>query len=859
MRFLLRFALVKIHLLTFLRKNDKIHIEQAQTNEKRTKMEKYEITGMTCSACVSRVEKAVSALDGVDKCSVSLLTNSMTVEGEALSDDIINEVRKAGYGAIKIDENLQITDTSAHFCDKETPLLKRRFYLSVGFLAVLMYLSMGYVMWGFYLPSPLAQSPIAIALVEMALALAVMVINGKFFINGTRAVINRSPNMDTLVALGSGVSFAYSVYVLVTMIGSKAPAHLLHELYFESSAMIVTLITVGKILEARAKGKTTSALKSLMDLSPKYATVLKDGKEVQIKARDLNVGDIFIVKNGDCVPADALVIDGEASVDESSLTGESVPVDKKKGDTVHASTVNKNGFLTCSAQRVGNDTVLAKIIKTVTDATATKAPIAKIADKVSGIFVPTIISIAVLVTVIWFALGQDSAYAIGRGISVLVISCPCALGLATPVAIMVGSGVGAKNGVLFKTAQALEQSGTVEIVALDKTGTVTSGEMTVQEIIPFGKMSQKELLSLALDVEFKSEHPLAKAIVKKGEEVGLLPHDSCDFKSLAGSGVSSIVDGVQIVGGKGDFISNYTHIPEDFVEKSKEIAKGGATPLFFSRNGEFVGIIAVSDTVKPTSAEAVRWLHEHGIRTVMISGDNQNTADAIAKKVGIDEVYAGVMPSEKEEIIQKLRKQGICAMVGDGVNDAPALASADVGIAVGVGTDVAIDTAEVVIVKNDLLDLCNAIKLGQASLKNIRQNLFWAFFYNVIAIPIASGALAPLGLTLNPMIGALAMSLSSVCVVTNALRLNFFKSVQASNGVKINLNNEEEKEMTAVIKVSGMMCPHCEARVKEVLEKIDGVKKATPNHKKGIVTVVLDDGCDVAILKSAINEAGYKA
>lgn len=826
-------------------------------------MEKYEITGMSCAACVARVERAAGAVEGVTSCSVNLLTGSMVIDGGADPQKVINAVRAAGYGAMKIDENSQIIDTSERFSDKETPKLRRRFYMSIGFLLALMYLSMGHVMWGWYLPAPLAKSPIAIAALEMVLALAVMIINGKFFVNGTKAVIKRSPNMDTLVALGSGVSFAYSVYVFIVMLLSNDKSHYLHELYFESAAMIVTLITVGKILEAMAKGKTTSALKSLMDLSPKHATVIRDGKEVTVRASELVAGDIFIVKSGESIPADAEIIDGEASIDESSLTGESIPADKKAGDKVCASTINKNGFLRCRAEKTGNDTAIAQIIKTVTDATATKAPIAKIADRVSGIFVPTIISIAILVTIIWLLSGGGIGYAIGRGISVLVISCPCALGLATPVAIMVASGVGAKNGVLFKTAQALEQTGGTKVVALDKTGTVTSGEMTVKEAISPDDVSENELLTLACALEARSEHPLARAIVKKGEELSLDVPNVTDFRSLAGSGVIARLDGEELVGGKADFVSKYTHIPEDFVLDATKRAGQGKTPLFFAKNGKFIGMIAISDTVKPTSASAIAWLKDNGIRTVMISGDNESTVRAIAGEVGIDEIYAGVLPSQKEQVIRNLQTQGKTIMVGDGVNDAPALASADVGIAIGAGTDVAIDTAEVVVMKSDLLDVCNAIKLSRAALKNIHQNLFWAFFYNVIAIPIAAGAFATLGFTLNPMIGSLAMSLSSFCVVTNALRLNLFKTVNSSNQSKkspkkINQNESEDK-MVTIIKVKGMMCGHCEARVKAALEKIEGVKEAAPNHKKNIVKVTFDAPCDVDALKAAIIEAGYEA
>lgn len=823
-------------------------------------MEKYEIGGMSCSACVARVEKAIKAIDGVENCAVNLLTHSAIVEGSASADSIIGAVREAGYTATKIDENLQNSDTSERFLDKETPMLRKRFFLSVGFLLVLMYLSMGYTMWGFPLPSFLTKYPVAIAILQAVLSLVVMVINGKFFVNGVRAILGRSPNMDTLVALGSGVSWGYSIYILIVMSLSPDKAHYLHELYFESSAMIVTLITIGKILEARAKGRTTSALKSLMDLTPRLATVIRGDKEVTIPASELVRGDIFVIRNGESIPADAVIIEGDASIDESSLTGESVPVDKRVGDIVSASTINRSGFIKCRAERTGNETVIAQIIKTVSDATATKAPIAKIADHVSGIFVPTIITIALIVTGIWLILDAGIGYAIGRGISVLVISCPCALGLATPVAIMVGSGVGAKNGVLFKSAEALEGVGRAQIVAFDKTGTITSGEMRVSEVVPAYALTPTELLSLALSAEEKSEHPLARAIMKKGEEQKISFKTADEFSSSTGSGVIALVNGDKIVGGKADFVSNYAHIPEGFAKKAQEIAQNGATPLYFAKNGEFVGIISIRDTIKQTSAEAIAWLKKNGYRTVMITGDNELTARAIADEIGIDEVIAGVLPTEKERVISELRLGGKVIMIGDGVNDAPALARADVGIAIGAGTDVAIDTAEVVIMRGEPLDACNAIRLGRKTLTNIRENLFWAFFYNVIAIPIASGALASLGFTLNPMIGALAMSLSSFCVVMNALRLNFFKPIKRLESIE---NEEtEDDEMVTVLKVSGMMCPHCEARVKSALEAVEGIKEAKPNHKKGIVKISFDKGANIEALvdmaKKTVTDAGYK-
>ena len=817
---------------------------------------KFDITGMTCSACSARVEKAVSALDGVDSCAVSLLTNSMLVTGTASADEIIKAVTEAGYGAHEADESAQITPSELE--NKEIPILRHRLILSSGFLVALMYISMGHAMWGWYLPSFLAK-PVIVGALEASLALAVMIINRKFFISGVRAVINRSPNMDTLVALGSGVSYIYSAYLYIRIILGEA--HLLHGLYFESAGMIVTLITVGKLLEALAKGKTTSALSSLMDMSPKYATIIDDNGERVVRASELSAGDIFIVKSGESIPADAEVLSGNASVDESSLTGESNPADKGEGDRVSASTICISGFLKCRAQRTGADTAFAQIIKTVRDATATKAPIAKIADRVSGIFVPSIIAIAVLVSILWLVISNDTALALTHAISVLVISCPCALGLATPVAIMVGSGVGARHGILFKTAEALEHTGGVRIVALDKTGTITTGRMSVHKIVP-ERVSATELLSLAYSLERMSEHPLARAIVAYAEEKGIALTEAQDFKSFAGMGVSATVNGEVAVGGRLSFVSNYAHIPDQMIKIADEIAEDGKTPLFFVKNGEPWGIISLSDTVKPSSADAVKWLRKNGIRVVMLTGDNERTARAVAAEAGIDEVVAGTLPSDKEQKIRELSAQGRTMMVGDGVNDAPALAVSDIGVAIGAGTDVAIDTAEVVIMKSELSDLCDAIRLSKATLRNIKQNLFWAFFYNVVAIPIASGALAGVGINLSPMLGALAMSLSSVCVVSNALRLNFFKPLlKKSNSKNKNenmINNEENDDMGLVLKVSGMMCPHCEARVKSVLEAIEGVEKATPNHKKGIVKVKFDAPADILAIKSAITEAGYK-
>ena len=813
---------------------------------------KFDVIGMSCSACVARVENAVSGVEGVEKCSVNLLTNSMIVEGSAEADAIISAVSKAGYKALEGDEMAE--PDSAKFNDNESPRLKKRLLWSIGFLLALMYLSMGHVMYGWYLPKFL-QNPVIIATFELVLALVVMIINRKFFISGVKGLINRSPNMDTLVALGSGVSYFYSLYLYIRMLFDTDKHQYLHQLYFESAGMILTLITVGKLLEAIAKGKTTSALRSLMDMSPKFATIIVDGQEKAIKASELKANDIFIVKSGERVPADGEIINGEASIDESSLTGESNPADKTVGDKVSASTICTSGFITARAERTGRDTTFAQIIKTVTEATTTKAPIAKIADRVSGIFVPTIMTIALFVLGIWLIIDGGIGTALERAISVLVISCPCALGLATPVAIMVGSGVGARRGILFKTAEALEVTGKTQIVALDKTGTITSGKMSVRDIVPNG-ITHKELLTLAYSLEDKSEHPLARAIVGYAIERGIDKIESTDFKALVGTGVEATINGAKIVGGKADFISKIARIPDDFIEKATELASQGKTPLFFARDGELIGLIALFDTIKKSSCEAIKWFKENGIHTVMITGDNETTARAVASEVGVDEFVAGVLPSGKEEKIRELCKRGRTMMVGDGVNDAPALVASDIGVAIGQGTDVAKDTAEVVIMKSDLLQLCDAIRISKKALTNIKQNLFWAFFYNAVAIPIASGALIGIGIALTPMIGALAMSLSSFCVVTNALRLNLFKSLNKNDNTEI--EQSEDDEMVTVIKVSGMMCPHCEARVKEALEKLDGVAKATPNHKKGLVKIKFDAPCEISTIKTTITDAGYK-
>lgn len=813
---------------------------------------------MSCAACSSRVEKAVSGVEGVTSCSVSLLTNSMGVEGTAADAAIIAAVENAGYGASLKGEALNKTNENEETLkDKETPALKKRLIASLGFLATLMYVSMGHMMWGFPLPAALANNHLALGLLQLLLAAVVMVINQKFFISGFKGLIHKSPNMDTLVALGSGASFVWSVYALFAMTADiHESAEYMHELYFESAAMILTLITVGKMLEARSKGKTTDALKSLMKLAPKTATIIKDGKEIEVPVSQVQKGRVFAVKAGESIPVDGVVIEGTAAVDESALTGESIPVDKAHGDAVSAATINKSGYIICEATRVGEDTTLSQIIKMVSDAAATKAPIAKIADKVSGVFVPIVITIAIIATVVWLILGESFGFALARGISVLVISCPCALGLATPVAIMVGSGMGAKNGILFKTAVSLEEAGRVNIVALDKTGTITKGEPQVTDIIA-EETAENELLTLAYSLERMSEHPLAKAIVQKASEMNLQSADVTDFKTLPGNGLQAKVGDSAVIGGSLKFVSEKAEVSALLNKRATELAENGKTPMLFAKDGKALGIIAVADTLKEDSPEAIKQLRNMGIRVVMLTGDNEKTANAIGKLAGVDEVIAGVLPDGKESVIRSLKKHGKVAMVGDGINDAPALTRADIGIAIGAGTDIAIDAADIVLMKSRLTDVAAAIRLSRATLNNIRQNLFWAFIYNIIGIPLAAGAFIPLGLTLNPMFGAAAMSLSSFCVVSNALRLNLFKLHSTKKDKKIKTKIKEKKAMTKTMKIEGMMCPHCEARVKKTLEAIAEVEAAEVSHENDSAVVTLNAPLADEALKSAIEEQGY--
>ncbi len=822
-------------------------------------MKQFDVTGMSCAACSSRVEKAVSAVGGVTSCSVNLLTNSMGVEGDASETDIIEAVKKAGYGASLKGSGKKSEVSEDSLTDTETPALKKRLIASLGFLAVLMYISMGHTMWGWYLPEALLQNHVAVGMLQMLLAAIVMVINQKFFINGFKGVINKSPNMDTLVALGSGASFVWSVYVLFAMTaaqskGDFAAVHeYMHEFYFESAAMILTLITVGKMLEARSKGKTTDALKSLMTLAPKTATVIRNGEEIEIAVSEVKKGDVFVVKSGESIPVDGIITEGTAAVDESALTGESIPADKSAGDSVSAATINKSGYIRCEATRVGEDTTLSQIIKTVSEAAASKAPIARIADKVSGIFVPVVIAIAVITTVIWLLSGENVAFSLARGISVLVISCPCALGLATPVAIMVGSGVGAKNGILFKNAVSLEETGRVNIVALDKTGTITEGKPEVTDIITDG-ISENEFLQIAYSLEKKSEHPLAKAVVAKAEEAGISLSDSEKFSVFAGNGLKADIDGCEIIGGNIKFINENATVSDNLKNMADNLSENGKTPMVFARNGKTIGIIAVADKIKEDSVEAIKQLKEMGMRVVMLTGDNSKTAKSIGKQVGIEEVVSDVLPDGKEAVIRDLRKQGKVAMVGDGINDAPALTAADVGTAIGAGTDIAIDSADVVLMKSCITDVTAAIRLGRATLRNIHQNLFWAFIYNVIGIPLAAGLFIPVfGWELNPMFGAAAMSLSSFCVVSNALRLNFAK-IYDENKIKI----KENKNMVKTIKIEGMMCGHCEARVKKVLEAIPEVASADVNHETDTAVVTLNAPVSDDVLKNTVEAQDYK-
>lgn len=834
-------------------------------------MEQYSVTGMSCAACSSRVEKAVSKVDGVTACSVSLLTNSMGVEGSASAAQIIAAVEAAGYGAAlksSADQKSKspIVSSADTLEDKETPKLRQRLIASVGFLVILMYISMGHVMWGWPLPAFLSENHIAMGLIELLLTVAIMVINQKFFISGFKGLIHRAPNMDTLVALGAGASFAYSTYALFAMTDAQlkgnmeAVMHYMHDFYFESAAMILALITVGKMLEARSKGKTTDALKNLMRLAPKTAVILKNGIETEVQISEVKKEDIFIVRPGESIPVDGVILEGSSAVNESALTGESIPVDKTIGDSVSAATINQSGYIRCKATRVGEDTTLSQIIKMVSDAAATKAPIAKVADKVSGVFVPAVMFIALVTIIVWLIAGQSFGYALARGISVLVISCPCALGLATPVAIMVGNGVGAKNGILFKTAVSLENTGKTQIVALDKTGTITNGTPKVTDIYPCENTTEIELLELACSLEAKSEHPLAKAIVEKGAQSGIQTHEVADFHALPGNGLCATEDGIDVFGGNLKFISEKAEISEIIKAKAESFAENGKTPLFFCKNGVLLGMIAVADVMKEDSPQAIRELQNMGIRVVMLTGDNEKTANAIGKLAGVDEVIAGVLPDGKESVIRKLQKQGKVAMVGDGINDAPALTRADIGIAIGAGTDIAIDAADIVLMNSKLRDVPAAIRLSRATLRNIHENLFWAFFYNVIGIPLAAGVWIPLlGWQLNPMFGAAAMSLSSFCVVSNALRLNFFKLRSAKRDKKIKplKGNKEEKSMEKTLKIDGMMCPHCEATVKKTLEAIDGVESVTASHTEKQAVITLSKEVSDDILKKAIEDQGY--
>ncbi len=832
-------------------------------------MEHYTVTGMSCAACSARVEKAVSAVPGVTSCSVSLLTNSMGVEGSATPDAVISAVQAAGYGASlkgAAQSVPSIAEQEDALADHETPVLKRRLIASLGFLIVLMYFSMGHMMWGWPLPSFFDGNHVAMGLIQMLLTIAVMVINQKFFINGFKSLFHGAPNMDTLVALGATASFGYSTYALFAMTGAQvrgdaaAVMSYMHEFYFESAAMILALITVGKMLEARSKGKTTDALKSLMKLAPQTATLLRNGQEVTVPIAQVKRGDVFVVRPGENIPVDGVILEGESAVNESALTGESIPVDKAVGDSVSAATTNQSGFLRCEATRVGEDTTLSQIIKMVSDAAATKAPIAKVADRVSGVFVPTVITIAVITTAVWLLCGKPIGFALARGISVLVISCPCALGLATPVAIMVGNGLGAKNGILFKTAVSLEETGKTEIVALDKTGTITKGEPRVTDVLPADGLTESALLALAAALEQRSEHPLARAVMLRAEEDNLSVSEVSDFRALPGNGLTATLNDEELLGGSLSFISTKADVPQALRDKAEALAEEGKTPLLFARGGKLAGVIAVADVIKEDSPAAIAALRNMGIHVVMLTGDNEKTARAIGRQAGVDEVIAGVLPEGKESVIRRLQKQGKVAMVGDGINDAPALTRADIGIAIGAGTDVAIDAADVVLMKSQLSDVPAAIRLSRATLRNIHENLFWAFFYNVIGIPLAAGVWIPIfGWTLNPMFGAAAMSLSSFCVVSNALRLNLFKLHDAGKDKKIKKkHHKEETTMEKTMKIEGMMCGHCEAAVKKALEAVDGVASAEVSHTSGTAVVTLSKPVDSAVLKKAVEDKDYK-
>lgn len=842
-------------------------------------MKQYTVTGMSCAACSARVEKAVNQVPGVTSCSVSLLTNSMGVEGSADTQAILKAVEDAGYGAREKNKTEAVKTQQGGASedalkDRETPILKKRLLASLGFLVVLMYFSMGTMMWGWPAPKFLEENHVAMGLLQLLLSAIIMVINQKFFISGFKGLLHKSPNMDTLVALGSGASFVYSMYALFAMTDAQMRGDMagvmeyMHEFYFESAAMILTLITVGKMLEARSKGKTTDALKSLMKLAPKTAVILKDGVEETVGIEEVQKGDVFVVRPGENIPVDGIVLEGNSAVNESALTGESIPVDKEVGDKVSAATVNQSGFIRCEATRVGEDTTLSQIIQMVSDAAATKAPIAKVADKVSGVFVPAVIGIAIVTFVIWMIAGQTFGYALARAISVLVISCPCALGLATPVAIMVGNGMGAKHGIMFKTAVSLEEAGKMQIVALDKTGTITSGEPKVTNILPAKGIEEEELLELAYALERKSEHPLARAILEEAEKRNIIAKETEEFQAVAGNGLSGRLEGKMLRGGNLKFIRQTSFISDGIREQAEQLAEEGKTPLFFSCDENFIGIIAVADVIKEDSPQAVKELQNMGIKVVMLTGDNERTAKAIGKQAGVDQVIAGVLPEGKESVIRALKEQGKVAMVGDGINDAPALTRADIGIAIGAGTDIAIDAADVVLMKSKLRDVPAAIRLSRATLRNIHENLFWAFIYNVIGIPLAAGIWIPIfGWKLNPMFGAAAMSLSSFCVVTNALRLNFFGMYNASKDKKVKQEvilqemektEKENKSMEKTMEIKGMMCGHCEAAVKKALEKIQGVEEAVVSHEKGTAIVKMSEEVSDEVLKNTVEDKDYE-
>ena len=846
------------------------------TGGNKTTMEQYIVTGMSCAACSARVEKAVSKVPGVTSCSVSLLTNSMGVEGTASEQEIIKAVTDAGYGASKKGEGTAKTQSSSVSAgedmlkDRTTPALKKRLIASLGFLIVLMYFSMGHMMWGWPVPGFMKDNHVMMGLLQMLLTIAVMVINQKFFISGFKGLIHRAPNMDTLVALGSGASFVYSTYALFAMTDAQmhgdmdAVMSYMHDFYFESAAMILALITVGKMLEARSKGKTTDALKGLMKLAPKTAVVIRGEKEVQVSIEQVQKGDCFVVKPGENIPVDGEVIEGNSAVNESALTGESIPVDKAVGDKVSAATVNQSGYLKCRATRVGEDTTLSQIIQMVSDAAATKAPIAKIADRVSGVFVPMVITIAVLTIIVWLIAGQSIGFALSRGIAVLVISCPCALGLATPVAIMVGNGMGARNGIMFKTAVSLEETGKMQIVALDKTGTITSGEPKVTDIIPAAGVTEDTLLKCAYALENKSEHPLARAILENAKEENAGIEEVTGFQALPGNGLTAILDGHTLYGGNHTFISSKVSVDGDIQKKAEKLAEAGKTPLFFGNEDRLLGVIAVADVIKEDSPQAIKELQNMGIHVVMLTGDNERTAKAIGQQAGVDEVIAGVLPEGKEQVIRKLKEKGKVAMVGDGINDAPALTRADMGIAIGAGTDVAIDAADVVLMKSRLSDVPAAIRMSRATLRNIHENLFWAFFYNIIGIPLAAGVWYPLfGWKLNPMFGAAAMSLSSFCVVSNALRLNLFKMYDASKDKKLKAKKEkkrskkEDKTMKKIMHIEGMMCGHCEAAVKKALEALPQVDEAVVSHEAGTAELTLNAEIADDVLKKTVEDKDY--